>query len=287
MKYSHTAIKMWQRCPRKWKYRYVDRLESSEPAPHLVEGTELHEELAAYYMGESFEPSEIVSRYMDHYADEDWEVLAAEDDLEMSLWGETVVFKPDLVVRQAGEVWVVDHKTVKTIPDETDPYNMTDFQHLLYLEGVRQQGWNPRGFIFNYIRRKSPTLPRLTKDGRIAYLNTIDTDERTLLEFAEEHGLDGDEDVQHKLRMMRMTPNRWFQRHYILNNPVAVSEALRDTYAVIKQIEAADEYPRHVVGGFGGGSACRNCEFQGICYNEMTGLNTNLEILGLREREKK
>jgi hypothetical protein len=297
-RYSHTALKIAQRCLRKWKYRYVDRLELAEDRPHLERGKRLHDGFEALYTGGelpeglTLDDTEILLRYRDRYELEDaeWEIISAEEEYEMSVGLYTLVFKPDLVVRINGEVWIVDHKTTANIPDEYDPYNMTDFQHLLYIEGMRQQGYDVRGFMFNYVRTKPPTMPRLRKDGKIADIRRLDTDFRTLKAFAEEHGLDDDEDVRDKLRILALTKDRYFQRHFILANDEAVEQAVTDTATaldILMNAEHTEQYPRHVLSGGTGYAACGKCEFQGICHTEMLGMNVDLELLGLRERERR
>ena len=172
-RYSHSALKTAQRCLKQWSYKYIDRLEPVVGKPHLEKGSELHALLEQYYRGLEFadykseEDVEIIQRYLDHYYKDSWEIIAVEHEYEMTLGGFTLVFIPDLVVRINGEVWIVDHKSTASIPDEWDLYNMSDFQHLLYIEGMRQNGYDVAGFIFNYIRTKPPTMPKLRKDGTV------------------------------------------------------------------------------------------------------------------------
>ena len=305
-RYSHTALKMFQRCAKKWSYRYIDRLEPAVKSTALTRGNEIHLLLEYYYSpisagvlddleDISLENQELLLRYGDFYAKEDfdWEIISVEQEYEMTIGGYTLVFKPDLVIRIYDEVWIVDHKSTVKIPDEHDLYNMTDFQHLLYIEGMKQNGYDVRGFLFNYIRTKPPTQPKLRKDGKIADLRRIDTDAGTLQAFAELHGLDGDSDVEDKLTILRHTPNKFFQRHFILTNEHAVQEAVVSTAAVLRHMENNEldrdgpVYPRHVLPGWAGSAACSKCEFQGICQTEMFGMKVDLELLDLVVRPRR
>lgn len=307
-KYSHSALKTAQRCLKSWYYRYIMRLEQEDKPKYFEAGSELHALLEALYASDkegdetifeeafvaaSPEHQEIIERYIMEYPDgNEWEIVSIEEDYEMQVAEYIVVFKPDLVVRLNGDLWVVDHKTVAEIPEETDPYNMTDFQHLLYLEGIHQVlGEMPRGFIFNYVRRKSPRQPALVKDGsRIADLRRMDTDYATLRRFAEKHGMMKDPDVLDKLKILRLTPNRYFQRHYITANPDAIDAAVNDTLMALRELEAAeiwDQYPRHVLGSYAGSAACSRCAFQPICFSEMMGINSDPELLGYIERPQR
>jgi len=297
-RYSHSALKTAQRCLKQWSYKYIDRLEPVVSKPHLEKGSELHALLEQYYRDEWFsgnygsdDNTEIIQRYLHHYAKDDWEILHIEEEFEMIVNGYTLVFIPDLVVRINGEVWIVDHKTTVRIPDEWDLYNMGDFQHLLYLEGMEQNGYDEvAGFIFNYIRTKPPTMPKLRKDGKIADIRRLDTDYNTLLMFAEEHGLEKDPDVEEKLAILAHTPNKFFQRHHILYNEHAVAQAVHDTAQALTFLEEAEiesMYPRHVISGGGGYMSCAKCDYQPLCHTEMLGMNVDLEVLGYRERERR
>jgi hypothetical protein len=295
---SHSSIKKAQRCKRAYKYGYIDKLQPKEKPPQLVRGVRYHEIFEAYYLGElaAIEPpltpdeTDFITRYHEYWQEEDYsfKVIDVEPELEMRLpSGRGFVFKPDLIIQLAasGELWVVDHKTVKNIPDEYNPYNMSDWQHLLYLEGVSQNyDHPPAGFMFNYARSKPPTQPRLTKTGKIAYLGTIDTTAEILLDFAEAEGLDGDADVQDRLAILRGTPSKFYQRHWLASNYTAVVHTVLDLEAQLDELErnySTDEWPRHVLPAWAGSAACNRCEFQGICHADLMGISAEPEVFGL------
>jgi hypothetical protein len=302
-RYSHSALKTAQRCLKQWSYKYIERLEPAQRPKYLERGSDLHELLAELYDDkksylEIFDTAapadlDLLARYVTKWDDEDqdWEILHVEEEMEMDIGPYRLVFICDLIVRINGEVWIVDHKTVANIPDEADPYNMSDFQHLLYLAGVRQKYPEVRGFIFNYVRTKAPTQPALIKDGsRIAALRQIDTDYDSLRSFAEKEGQLGDPDVQDKLAILKLTPDRFFQRHYILANEVAIQNAYddtRDALDVLAHAEDMGEYPRHVLGGYAGSAACGKCSYQSLCFADMTGMNREQVLFDYVQREKR
>ena len=305
-KYSHSALKVWQRCQRKWKYRYIDRLEPVEVHPAIERGKNLHDGLEMYHTFDTkfaqwmldADPDDvdILVRYAEKYEDEDdWKVLHAEEDLEVQVGPYTVVFKPDLIIEINDEVWIVDHKTTKTIPDEWDDYNMTDFQHLLYIYGVQKlfPEYNVRGFIFNYIRTKPPAMPKLIKDGsRVADVRRLDTTADILEGFLEATGVD-DPDAREKVKILRHAPDKYFQRHFLMAPPEAIAQVEADVLAVLSEMSAKEHgrargtYARHVVSGWGGASACSRCEYKALCYGEMMGMNTQPILLQYKEREKR
>ena len=305
-RYSHSALKVWQRCQYKWSKKYIDRLEPDEDRPHLERGRNLHDGLELYHtMNPEFaqwildadpDDKDILFRYdrkWDVYEEPEWEILHSEEEFELNLGPYTLVYIPDLVVRIGEDVWIVDHKTTKNIPDEWDPYNMTDFQHLLYVAGMQEHYPNVRGFIFNYIRTKPPTQPKLVKDGsRIANVRALDTDYETLYEFAEKTGT-LDADVKDKLKILKHAPDRFFQRHWLPVNQAAVDQAVADTEAVLAEMSAKEHgranptYPRHVISKGAGYQSCNFCEYQSLCHSELMGIEVDLEVLGYRERPER
>ena len=303
--YSHSALKKFQRCQLQWKYYYIDKLELPERKAHFARGSDLHTLLELYYTdGDAFidaygeasdEDIDLINRYCEKWEPkvaEDWKVLAVEQEFHLEIGEHTLVFIPDLIVQMGDDVWVVDHKTTANIPDEWDEYNMTDFQHLLYIAGVRMLYPNVRGFIFNYMRTKAPGQPKLIKDGsRISNIRALDTDHDTLYNFAERAGLLDHEDVKDKLQILMITPDKYFQRHYIIAPDAAIEQCVADTEAVLDEMHRKETlggtFPRHVVGKFGGASACSNCDYQPLCHSELLGLNTDLVLLNYIERPPK
>jgi len=300
-KYSHSAFKTFQRCAKKWSYIYIDKIVPKESPVYLTRGINLHEHLAVLYdhdyMGAGRELTDedtaLLMRYHDKWHAEDvgWKVISVEEDYEFEVAGFPVVFKPDLVVEINGEVWIVDHKTTVNIPDEWDPYNMSDFQHLLYVAGLRSLGYDVKGFIFNYIRTKAPTQPALVKAGdRIAYLAKMDTDYNTLLNFALEHKMETDTDVREKLTILRHAPDKFFQRHFLIVPETAINEMLIDVENILIEMaesEITGGYPRHVVAKHGGSQACGRCPYQPLCHAELLGIDTEPILLEYKEREKR
>lgn len=317
--YSHNALKVAQRCMKKWYYSYIEKLEVAEERPYLAAGSRLHSRLESLY-GEEFDTEDltaheedIIRRYTEKWDDHEWDVVAVEPEFLMAynaLDGSIVhvdhleefsceipgiilvIIKPDLLIRVGGKLWVVDHKTTATIPDAWNPYNMTDFQHLIYLAAVQKAYPQETmgGFMFNYVRTKPPTEPKLLKSGAgISYIKTIDTDYDTLYTFAEQHGLLETPEVQHRLHMIDSQPDKFFQRHWLPFNQHAVNEVARDVYEVIKDMAYTEmnggPYPRHVMSGYAAAASCNRCEFSPICQTDLLGMDREPVLLGYKEKE--
>ena len=287
---SHSSVKTWQRCGKRYYYQYVERLNEKTRPAHLQRGSDLHGLLEALHTGDEapFHEAEaadleLIERYITKWQDEpEWEVIEAEPEYECTIGEYTVVFKPDLIVKISGEYWIVDHKTTANIPDEWDPYNMSDFQHLLYVYGMRQNGIDVKGFVFNYLRTKAPTQPKQNKDGSVGNVRAIDTTYDILKAFAEETGNDGHPDVVDKLQILKITPDRYFQRHYLLVPDAAIRNATADIHAALQQIEFAwetESYPRNVISKGGGYLACGKCPFQALCHADLLGINRDVVLL--------
>jgi len=218
---------------------------------------------------------------------EDWTVLHVEEEFVVLLEsGDTVTFTPDLVIEtRDGEVFVVDHKsTSDSVPEELP---QSDLQVLMYSAGMREMYPNFAGFIFNYLRKKLPTVPRLntTKPKAQGHysvnnLNKIDTTYKMLRDFlmAEAPHLMNDDD--HRRRLAELYgKNAFYWQGRVLVNSTAMDIALEEVRMKLNQMKHAaetGEYPRNLVNS--GYSTCERCEFQVLCHNDLLGRNTELVI---------
>jgi RecB family exonuclease len=185
MEISFSEIQAYQRCPRKYYYGSVMKLQRKAVALPLAQGIMVHRMMQGFYMDGSLgleaevdvmvaeyqdnpfvldddlvtfedlmmESEALVEAYLEYY-DEDrgWEVLHVEEQFSIELGRHTITFTPDLIVRDAsGQVWIVDHKTAASLPDPGVPFG--ELQAMMYLAAVRDLYPEVAGFIFNYIRK--------------------------------------------------------------------------------------------------------------------------------------
>jgi hypothetical protein len=78
--------------------------------------------------------------------------------------------------------------------------------------------------------------------------------------------------------------------HFLPINRSAVERAVEDTKLVLDEMrwaEAHNRYPRHVLSGFGGASACGRCEYQPLCHAELLGINAEPLLLDYEEKPRK
>ena len=309
---SFSAIQTWQRCPRKYKYAYIDKIQPVQLQPKMSAGSWMHKLLEAHYKNEnvrdlheqlelqfvdkyaSEEAQEIADltwkvykRYVEKYWEDEnlWEIASVERGYEI----EGISFTPDLVVKykDGKGVWLVDHKTVDTIPQEQD--KMLDFQRLAYIGGMIEAGYDVKGFIFNYIKRKLPGKPRMKKSGTpgIAYLKTIDTDYETLKAFVS--GADPFvaklPEVERRLEELVLY-NNFFHRAYFPTHKEFALEIFNDMKISGMELAVSSLFPRNINTAPGAGS-CHYCPYMTLCLGRALGINEEDALLDYEEKTKK
>lgn len=233
---SHSSVKKFRRCKRQYYYSVVEELEPRLPDEKLKVGNWFHKLMQAHYAGEDWEKVHkketkkfnslfleeremygdlptLVRRMAESYfwtyrnEDKDWETLYVEETFRVEFGEEKDVFtfKPDLIIRDHSTkekaIWVVDHKTVKSIP--SGEWRLEDLQSTLYPWALREGlDLDIKGFIFNYTRRKVPSIPGINKDGSISR-RRIDTDYPTMAKFLLEY---------YEVDSVNDLPSDWKQR---------------------------------------------------------------------------
>lgn len=204
---THSMLKTFRRCPKCAEYKYVHRLKPKLLKTPLKRGTWVHALLEAHGNGEDWrkvhakysaefdrlfdeekdyygdmpnEISRIMESYMWHYKNDPWKYIANEFTLEAEFPDGTLYRgKVDALVENQFGLWLVDHKTHRSLPDLS--FRLRDSQSALYLWAARESGLNVQGFIWNYIRWKAPSTPKLlTKADRISD-SACDTDYPTFV----------------------------------------------------------------------------------------------------------
>jgi len=158
-------------------------------ARHSAKFNELFDEEKDYYGDMPSEIEAIMRSYMWHYKNDPWEYVANEFTLEAEFPDGTLYRgKVDSLIENEHGLWLVDNKTHRTLPDLS--FRMRDSQSALYLWAARENGLPVRGFIWNYIRWKAPSVPKLlTKNDRISDA-ACDTDYPTFVRALKEYKRD-------------------------------------------------------------------------------------------------
>ena len=299
MKISQSKLKTFRRCPKQYEYKYIEGLEPTRKSVPLALGNWIHSMLEAHYKGEDWletygelthkfngflaEEKEhygdlpgisarLMNGYMDFWEEEDknLEIISVEEDFEVDIGkGLLFKFKPDMIVKDKrdGVISCWDHKSNKTLPDTE--WRNTDIQSTLYLWALNQLGIKVDQFIFNYIRTKPPTVPRMTKAGRMSKVK-IETDYPTLKSFIEENDLVIDDNLQTWLDNLKANSN-FYKRISIAKPQLLTNTMIQELYSTATMINFMDSdddlaYYRVL------NKACDwDCSFQDLCNADLMG----------------
>lgn len=338
MSLSFSDLNTAQRCLMQYKYRCLDKIQSKHKNVTLQQGTAMHRMLMAGFLalqrGEDWDNGVTVERnglykeaatwaFADEMVDvedmlresyrivegyflrnpfDGWEILHVEEEFVVDIEDaqgtiEEISFTPDLVVRDPqGQVWIVDHKSTSAIPEDGPPFATQ--QSLLYFAGVRAFYPEAVGFLFNYLRKKLPTEPRLNKTRNketglyfVNNLKAIDTTYDVLYDFISAEAPELFAEPGHKMRLaeLRDMPDRWYYTKRVLVNDHALSRIVDESSWIVKMIRQAEElgqFPR-TLREDRGYTSCGRCEFEPICRSELLDLNTDLVLKDYEPRDAK
>lgn len=221
----------------------------------------------------------IMRSYLWYYREEDWKPAFVETVLEvptpLKINGKIFIFKGrlDLVVQdEEGLYWLVDHKTASQIPQPT-AFHAMDPQLMLYPWAAQiQMGIQISGVIYNYVKSKGPSVPKLNKDGSISKKKIV-TDYPTLLRFLKKNDFDP---ADFKPLLSQLYRKSEFLRRYKLPRETHVTkEVLLDTLSKVKRIDETKRFTRTIT------RDCVKCPYADLCRAELNGFDTG----GMRDRD--
>lgn len=303
---SHSRIKTWRRCQMQHHYRYYQWLRRKSNAIPLFVGTGVHAMLEAQVVRgdwktemESFRsdfnrmfqeekaelgdiPTEvegIVKRYFQKYSDDGLSYiprhrgLRAEIPITVDLDNHTrfIGFVDNFPQDSEGRNWVMDHKTCKTIPNEESRF--ADLQLLLYVWLLPQLGYpRPDGVIWDYIRKKPPSVPELLKNGTISKAAKIDTTYETYMSTVESLlGKDKLPEYEDFASTLKGRDERFYRRIYLPSPPKEmVGNVVEDIMSSSREIRnlGPNAKVRNMT------KDCNFCSYYNLCQAEVRGLDT-------------
>jgi len=197
----------------------------------------------------------LMRSYLWHYgASDPWHVLEVELVLETDLPdGRIYRGRIDLLVETPFGLYIVDHKTHKTLPDMND--RLLDAASALYLWAALRNKIPVQGFIWNYVKTKAPTVPKLayagTRRERLS-TRTIDTDYPTMYRALKKYGMPL---ADHAERLAWLKSQRYqhgepqsssfFRRDTLHKSPEVLRQIAREALHTSKRMH---EYPWDRVG---------------------------------------
>jgi hypothetical protein len=179
--FSNTRLSTFRRCRLKYHWQYVEKQESKK-ATALVRGSAAHEAMAAFYSGKSikeavaqawvsYEPNSpkslermleldlILTRYFKWAERNDfWQVLAVEENVEVSYGSHKLMGIWDLLVKKDGRLFIVDHKFQKS---HSFSHLEVDTQVSHYLALAKLKGLNVAGLILNIINLETGNTEKI------------------------------------------------------------------------------------------------------------------------------
>jgi len=200
-------------------------------------------------------------------------------EVPLEKWGLQSPFKGriDLLVkdREYGGLWIWDHKWVRGIPDIDE--RMMSPQALMYAWALRRQGYQIKGFVYNYGRTKPPTIPHPVYGGRqLSTAKKIDTTFDVYVQAIKD--LHGDHwkfyakgMYRDMLIRLKHREQLWFRRERVPVETERIRQALREFIVTARQIERR---PNRTVAPRTYLYTCpRHCDYHDLCVAEFQGLD--------------
>lgn len=309
---THSMLKTMRRCPKQADYKYAQRLKPKVLGKPLKRGTWMHLLLEEHHQGRDWrlmheelskkfsqlfdeekdyygdlpnECRQLMEGYIWHYKDDPWTVLEIEFTVETEFPDGTLYRgKVDALVENQFGLWLVDHKTHGTLPNSS--FRAKDAQSALYLWACRRNRIPVQGFIWNYLKTKAPSKPRLLKDGSRLSTKLGDTTYltyvRELKKFKEEQGYRisrANVEYANRLKAQRYVPGEpqtspFFQRVVLEKDNAMLRRVAKENFRTSKHMHSYDftSDPESVER-----NASRNCDFdcsyKDLCEVELIGGN--------------
>lgn len=309
---THSMLKTFRRCPKQAEFKYYHRLKPRLPGGPLKRGKWVHELLEVLHNGgdwralhtqlsQQFEemfdeekdfygdmPTEIFSimvSYEWHYKYDPWKVIETEFTVETEFPdGNLYRGKVDALVENQFGLWVVDHKTHKTLPDHN--FRLLDAQSALYLWACLRNRIPVQGFIWNYVRWKAPSTPKLVQGGTRLSKSPCDSDYLTYRAALAKYKAESPQfkitreylDRVEYYKAQRYRPGEpqtssFFRRDVMEKSNDILRRVAKENYRTSQRMHAYDfsdpERVERVVE-----TSCKfRCDFTDICATQMMGGN--------------
>ena len=309
---THSMLKTFRRCPKQADYKYNQRLKPRVVAKPLKRGVWMHYLLEEYHSGRDWrakhrelcaqyaklfdeekdfygdlptECQQLMEGYVWHYKDDPWKVLETEFTVETEFPDGTLYRgRVDALVENSLGLWLVDHKTHAKLPGLG--FRLLDAQSALYLWACRRNRIPVQGFIWNYLRTKAPSVPRLIKSGTRLSKTLGDTTYpifvKELKRLREEEGYRitrADVERANALKQVRYAHGEpqlspFYRRDVLEKDDDMLKAVATENYRTSKRMHSYDFNSPGVERSSG-----RNCEFDcsytQLCEVELMGGNSN------------
>lgn len=293
LKISNSKLNTWRKCHRAYHYKYILKLRKKIKSSALQRGSIIHECIEYYNNGKSWKkpferfrktfyentfieerimlgdiPS-MVESLMENYVrwTEEDELEYLENELEFNLpLMPGVVFNgflDSLVKDEKGKIWTLERKTYAKEPSRD--FLVFNTQSAIYTWACQQLGYNSQGTIWEIIKAKEPSKPKLTSKGILSQAS-LDSTPYTVERGLKELGLNPKD---YKDFIKGFSYESFFQRHKVLVNDSIVNLIMEDCKATASEIlEKGDTLKDRNLN-----RDCSFCEFKELCQAELMGLD--------------
>jgi hypothetical protein len=298
MTISNSKAKTFRRCPRRYKFKYVDRLESRRKKRHLELGSWIHDLLMHYYDGQDWrerheqlksefyeamfdveideygdvaeEAERMMRSYLMEYKAQDKHIHVVDSELDEIITlpnGLRFNFIIDLIVEEGGLLWLWDHRASRRFINPE--FMMLDSILARYFYAAHIMGYKPLGGVmFNEIRTKPPTVPERLRDGRLSQRMNIDTDYFTYYQAIRNHRQDP-ANYERILKHLSRQREKFFRRTRLPKSRELMQTTMTeliDTARDIRRAETRGKFPRTQ------DRSCEyECDFKDLCIVELHG----------------
>lgn len=312
---THSMLKTFRRCPKQAEFKYAKRLKPRMLGKPLRRGKWIHSLLETYHMGgdwrhthaalsaefnEMFDeekdyygdmPTEIaiiMEGYIWHYRDDPWEYKEVEFQLDAEFPdGSMYRGKVDALIENEYGLWLVDHKSHKSLPDHN--FRLLDAQSALYLWAARENGMKIQGFIWNYLRWKPPTVPSMaykgTKRQRLS-TRSIETDyptfARAIKAYKGEYGLEITPELRDHAKYLQGQRYRhgepqtspFFRRDILEKDDRMLDRVMGENFHTSLRMHDYDFTDTDMVERVVSPSCAFSCSYTDLCTVDLLGGNT-------------
>lgn len=309
---THSMLKTMLRCPNQAKYKYVQRLKPNVLGKPLKRGTWMHYLLEEHHAGRDWRakhaqlsnkfaelfdeekdfygdlPTEcllLMESYVWHYKADPWTVLETEYTVEAEFPDGTLYRgKVDALIENQHGMWLIDHKTHGRLPGHT--FRLLDAQSALYLWAAKKMGLPVQGFIWNYLKTKPPSEPKLLKSGTRLSKVMGDTDyvtyTRALKRLKAERGYRITADnvaYAAMLKGQRYVPgepqlSQFFRRDILEKDDAMLKRVASAAYHTSKRMHSYPFHQEAIVERNLTGDCENFCSYRELCTTELMGGNT-------------
>lgn len=212
---TYSSIAAFKSCRRRYQYRYVDGIEQKDRPVYFDFGTAIHLALAKHYAGvkpmdvvaaiEAYfadnapaqDESErllkwtearymavaMYNNYLRRWPQEAFKVKDIEKPFELPIHDVRGMEFPDMklagkidMVAEENGLWVVEHKSAKSIDTNYKRKLTLDAQSLIYLDAAeRIYSQKVNGVIYNVLAKSVPEAPAVLKSGQLSQAKNQNT----------------------------------------------------------------------------------------------------------------